>query len=347
MKKTNYIISVVLAIVLLFGAHLASAIQPIPKESGFSGFVRPGIGYLNFKSNMVASFLGYDLSKERVNSLTDSPNSQDSVLVTAPFSVEYTFASTRTQLFLGTSLTDLVRFDMAQQFGVKQGIGSMGIIQGGILFSGMPAKVWKDPYVVNEKRDETSRDSNGVRLAWDRIAGSGLMLQYTYRKIDISSEKSGDFLGLSANDRKLLKRDGDRHIGEILYRFNIAKKHRLTPAFIYTFDDRDGGAMKNDSYDFQVTYGYLGDTFTFTGNAFVGWADYDDKNPIPAFNKTQEDDRYGIQGTLYYKNPWDWSLLGSNPINFFVGGAFADTESNIDFYDQEVFMTTVGVFFKW
>ena len=38
--------------------------------------------------------------------------------------------------------------------------------------------------------------------------------------------------------------------------------------------------MKSDGYDFQLTYGYNGDTFKFTGNASIGWADYDDKNPI-------------------------------------------------------------------
>jgi hypothetical protein len=182
-------------------------------------------------------------------------------------------------------------------------------------------------------------------LTWDRIFGSQFQLQYTYRKIDISSEKSGDFLGLSNDDKKLLERDGDRHIGDVAYRFNFAKRHTLAPAFIYTKDDLDGDAMKSDVYDFQLTYAYLGDTFSFTGNAFIGWADYDEKNPI--YDKKQDDDRYGIQGTLYYKNPWNWSLFGSNPMNFYVGAAFADTDSNIDFYDQEAFLTTAGVFFKW
>jgi hypothetical protein len=34
-------------------------------------------------------------------------------------------------------------------------------------------------------------------------------------------------------------------------------------------------------------------------------------------------------------------------MNFFVGAAFADTNSNIDFYDQEATMVMGGVFFKW
>jgi hypothetical protein len=294
---------------------------------------------------MVASFLGFDLSDKKTDSLDDSPDSQSTGIASAPFSLQYTFASTRTQLFLGTDLTDLVRFDYAQQLGVKQEIGKLGLLQGGILFSGIPAKVWKDPYVVDKNRDETNRTSNGGRLVWDRIFGSHFQLQYTYRKIDVSSEKSGDFLGLSNADKKLLERDGDRHVGEALYRFRLAEKHVLAPGFIYSYNDRDGDAMKNDAYDFRLTYAYFGDTFSFTGNAFIGWADYDDRNPI--YDKKQDDDRYGIQGTLYYKNPWNWSLFGSNPMNFFVGAAFADVDSNIDFYDQEVTMITGGVFFKW
>ena len=345
MKKSTIIVFAALSILLLYGADFATALEPIPKESGFTGFIRPGVGYMRFKSNMVASFLGFDLSEEKIDSLSDSPDSQSTGIALVPFSLEYTFASTRTQLFLGTDLTDLIRFDYSQQFGVKQGIGSFGILQGGILFSGIPAKVWKDPYVVDRNRDETSRTSNGGRLTWDRIFGSQFQLQYTYRKIDISSEKSGDFLGLSNADKKLLERDGDRHVGDVAYRFNFAKRHTLAPAFVYTKDDLDGDAMKSDVYDFQLTYAYLGDTFSFTGNAFIGWADYDEKNPI--YDKKQDDDRYGIQGTLYYKNPWNWSLFGSNPMNFYVGAAFADTDSNIDFYDQEAFLTTAGVFFKW
>jgi hypothetical protein len=345
MKNTNFLTIAVIAVILLLGANLATALDPIPKESGFSGFIRPGVGYLNFKSNMVASFLGFDLSDKKTDSLDDSPDSQSTGIALAPFSLQYTFASTRTQLFLGTDLTDLVRFDYAQQLGVKQEIGKLGLLQGGILFSGIPAKVWKDPYVVDKNRDETNRTSNGGRLVWDRIFGSHFQLQYTYRKIDVSSEKSGDFLGLSNADKKLLERDGDRHVGEALYRFRLAEKHVLAPGFIYSYNDRDGDAMKNDAYDFRLTYAYFGDTLSFTGNAFIGWADYDDRNPI--YDKKQDDDRYGIQGTLYYKNPWNWSLFGSNPMNFFVGAAFADVDSNIDFYDQEVTMIIGGVFFKW
>ena len=161
---------------------------------------------MRFKSNMVASFMGTDLSDEKIDSLSDSPDSESSAVVMAPFRLAYTFASTCSEVFLGTELTDLIRFDLSQQLGVKQEIGRFGILQAGFLFNGVPAKVWRDPYALDQNRDETPRKSNGGRL-------------------DIGSEKSGQSLPLlTSSERDDLDRDGDRHIGEILYRFHLAKK---------------------------------------------------------------------------------------------------------------------------
>ncbi|MGD8776542.1 MAG: DUF2860 family protein [Syntrophobacterales bacterium] len=346
MKKRTFFAVAALIGVFLLGADLARALEPIPDESGFSGFVRPGVGYMSFKTNLVASFLGFDLSEKKNDSLNDSPDSESTAIALIPFSVAYTFASTRTQVFLGTDIVNLIRFDYSQQLGVKQGIGSFGILQAGYLFSSIPAKVWKDPYLVNQNRSDTKRNSNGLRLTWDRIFNTQLQVQFTYRNIDISSERSGDSLGfLTSNDRDRLKRDGDQYGLEVLYRFDITEKHRLTPAFTYTLDDRDGDAMSSDTYDIQLTYGYSGDPFTVIVNGFIGWADYDKKNPI--YDKTQDDDRFGVNAQIYYTNPWGWTLLNSKPMQFYISAAYIDIDSNIDFYDQEAIFTTVGVGFRW
>ena len=94
-----------------------------------------------------------------------------------------------------------------------------------------------------------------------------------------------------------------------------------------------------------VTYAYFGDPIALTLNGLIGKADYDKRNPI--YDKTRDDDRYGLQGTLFYKNPWSWKLFGSNPITFFVNAAYFKTDSNIDFYDQQVVLASGGVFLRW
>ena len=346
MKKNILLIIVALATILLVGADLAMALQPVPKESGFGGFFRPGVGYLRYKTNLVASFVGYDLSEKSINSRFNTPDSESSAFALLPFSLHYTFADTRTQVLVGTELTDLVRFDYTQQIAVKQELGEFGILQAGFLFSAVPAKVWKDPYLVNQERSKTNRRSMGFRLAWDRILQTDLQLQYTYRNIDVSSEQSGQSVaGLTPGQRELLKRDGGTHQLEALYRFTLAEQHRLMPAIVFTLDDRDGGAMKSNAYDFQVTYAYNGDPITAFVTTFVGWADYDKENPI--YLKKQEDDRFGLNGQVYYKNPWGWTLLGSDPMRFYISVAYMNIDSNINFYDQEGFLTTVGVGWTW
>jgi hypothetical protein len=345
MNKFWHITVGVMAVVFVAIAIPVLAIQPIPNQSGFNGFIQPGGGYLKIKSNMVAKVARFDLSDSQISSINDEPDSESEGVITLPFEIAYTFAGTRTQVFLGTQLIDLLRFDFSQQLGVRQEIGSLGVLQGGVLFSGIPSKVWKDPYVEGQNRKDTSRDSTGARLVWDQILGSGFQLQYTYRNIDISSEKSGEFLGLDSGDRRRLDRNGDIHQGTVLYRFKFGEKHRLTPEFIFGYDDRDGDARTNNNYGIQLTYSYLGDPISLILNGLYSYADYDKKNPI--YDKTQEDDSYGVGATVYYKNPWGWSLFGSKPMNFFVTGGYYLNDSNIDFYKEEVVLGTAGVLFRW
>ncbi len=345
MKKIGYIIMGVMTAVFLAGGIPALAIEPIPQQSGFGGYVQPAVGYLKIKSNMVAKVASFDLSDQRINSIFDEPSSESEAVVTLPFEINYTFAGTRTQLFLGTQLINLLRFDFTQQLGARQEIGSLGVLQGGLLFSGIPSKVWKDPYVQGQNREDTTRTSTGARLVWDRIFGSAFQAQYTYRNVDISSEKSGQFLGLSSAASDRLRRDGDIHEASVLYRFKFGERHGLTPELILGYEDREGDARTNESIGTQLTYTYRGDPISLVLNGSYSYADYDKKNPI--YNKTQEDDSYGVGGTVFYKNPWGWSLFGSKPMNFFVTGAYYYNDSNIDFYKEEVVLGAAGVLFRW
>jgi len=54
-----------------------------------------------------------------------------------------------------------------------------------------------------------------------------------------------------------------------------------------------------------------------------------------------------VGATVYYKNPWNWSMLGSKPMNFFVTGAYYYNDSNIDFYKEEIVLVSTGVLFRW
>lgn len=74
MKNQTLVKVALVSIVLILCTTMTLALKPIPQESGFSGFFSPGVGYMSFKTNILASFLGFDLSDEKTDSLFDIPN---------------------------------------------------------------------------------------------------------------------------------------------------------------------------------------------------------------------------------------------------------------------------------
>ncbi len=337
--------SVFLAVVLSLYATMAFAIEPIPKESGFGGFVSLGVGGNRIKNNMIAGNVFADVGKDRIRSLAQSPDSESTAMPSIGFELKYTFADTGTQLYLGNALEDMLRFDLTTQLGVRQDLEDYGIVAAAFVFNGIATEVWKDPYNTTQKRKETDRTANGVRFIWDKIMGSDLQIQYTARKIEIDKERSGVSLGLTNAETKLLRREGDFGQAEILYRFKLADKQILIPSFVYTKDDLDGDAMSSDTYDFQLTYSFTRNKFNLIANGFVGRSECDEKNPI--FSKKQEDDRYGGAVRVSYRQPFGWQPFGNETFNVWGSVAFYRSDANINFYEQEALVGAMGALIRF
>jgi hypothetical protein len=141
-----------------------------------------------------------------------------------------------------------VTLDGVTQLGARKDIGAAGILQGGLLFSGIPTQVWEDPYAEGVRRKETDRDSTGVRVEWDRILGTAFDLTFSYRDISIDTDRSGEGVTSVSCDavcQELLRRDGDQYSFDVsyLYRLGEGGRHLVRPMVRYTTDDRDGEAI--------------------------------------------------------------------------------------------------------
>ncbi len=345
MRPTRLTSKVLAAFLLCVSATTAFAIEPIPKESGFSGFVNAGAAYLDVKNNMIAGNDLGDVGKDTIDSIFDSPDSESDVIPVLNAEVRYTFASTRTQLFVGNRLEDFLRFDLAALAGVKQELPDESILSVAYVFSALPTEVWSDPYVESFPRQKTDRNSRGVRITYDRILGTKLQLEYTYRKIDLDDERSGQTQlvpggFLKPSETQLLDREGNRHDIEVLYVFDIGEKHTLIPAFDYLRDDLDGGAMSADRYRFQITHRYAGERFIFVTNLEYRYSDYDDRNPI--YNKTQDGDRYGGTFTAFYRR-----LFGVDGLSLTGTFLALREDSNIDFYESQVVGGILSLFYRF
>jgi hypothetical protein len=315
----------------------------IPQESGFSGFVNAGGALWRVEDNMVKKISYFKIGDSNINSTDDKPKSEYAVTPILNFNLRYTFASTRTQIFLGNQLQDLLRLDVATLLGVRQELADQSIIGVSYVFSPLVTEVYKDPYDTSGSRSGTDRNINGVRLSYDNILSTDLSFQYTYRNIDIDDEESGSALGLTGSQRDRLDRNGDQHDVEFLYRYALEEggnKHTLIPSFKYSRFDLDGDAMSNNFFMFRLNYRYDVAKFAFVVNGYYGYADYDKSNPI--YNKTRNDDRYGFGLIGWYKR-----FLDVEGLALTANVLLNRQDSNIDFYDSEIDLYFISVFYQF
>jgi len=325
-------------------APAALAIEPIPSTPGWRGFVVVGAGYIDLESNTVAGNNLIDIGQPTISSVTQRPSSDDTFHPVVTGEINYTFNG-GWQAFFGTSLEDAVTLDGVTQLGVRKDLGSAGILQGGLLFSGIPTQVWEDPYAEGVRREETDRDSSGLRLQWDRVLGSAFELTFSYRDISIDTERSGEGVTSVACDagcQELLRRDGDQYSFDVsyLYRLGEGRRHLVRPMVRYTIDDREGDAISSDGYRLQLSYIFLGQGYSVASNLVYGSSSQDARNPI--FGARTDADGIAVDTTLFYRLPIEsgrWQAVGSV--------LWGESDSDVAFHDNEIFMVSLGVMYRF
>jgi len=342
--KSPRLALLLLAAIMASIAPLANAIEPIPETVGWRGFVVLGGGYIDVKSNLVAGNRFIDIGQADIDSIYQSPQSDNAFSPVVTGEVNYTFGN-GWQAFLGTALEDAVTLDAVSQVGVRKDLGGAGILQGGVMFSGIPTVSWEDPYAEGAPREETDHDAAGLRLQWDRVLGSAFQATFSYRDISIEDERSGQgVLSVSCpvECQDLLRREGDQYVFDLsyLYRLGANGNHLLRPMVRYTVDDRDGAAVSADSWRLQLSYAYTGQAFTLTSNVTAGSMSRDERNPL--FDAKTDADRLAIDATLFYPLPGTdrrWQLVAH--------ALWGEDDSEVRFHDSQLFMMSIGVMYRF
>jgi hypothetical protein len=322
----------------------AAAIEPIPQTPGWRGFVVGGVGYMDLKSNVVAGNGILDIGRPQIGSVNDAPRSDDAVHAVFTGEINYTFEN-RWQAFFGTAIEDAVTLDGVTQLGVRKDMGGPGVLQVGYVFSGIPTQSWEDPYAEGVEREETDRDSNGVRVQWDRIFGSGFQSTLTYRDVSIERERSGQGVLSVACDaacQDQLRRDGDQYSFDVSYLFKLGEgsRHLLRPLVRYTTNDRDGEAMSGDAYRLQLSYVFLGQGYSVASNVAYGSSSQDARNPI--FGVKTDSDVFAVDTTVFYRLPiasGRWQAVGSV--------LWGEEDNDVRFHNNEVFSISVGAMYRF
>ncbi len=326
---------------LITVAGNANAIEPIPEETGLSGYLLLGAGVTDLKSNTVVGNDIIDVGDDTISSIFQKPESDDSAHPILGVELKYTLPG-RNQIFLGSSLEDRLTMDFANQLGWRKQTETAGSFQIGLLLPEPSIEVWEDPYLEGEPRKEVDRDSQGLRFEWDNIMGSAFGFLVQGRDIEIDPERSGSDpgLGCDAQCQDLLDRNGDQYVARGWYRYVLSPSHILEPQLRFRREDRDGDAISRDAWAMQLAYAYIRPPWTVVSNLLYGQSSYDKPNPL--YGRRQDADTVSVDATVLYDLATEsgrWQLTGS----VFWG----NSDSDIRFHDNELAQIAVGIIYNF
>ena len=329
---------------LALGSSGAFAVTAIPADSGWNGYINLGIGAGTSESNMIAGIGSIDLGEEKISSLEDGPGSEDVVLPLIQFEVAYTLGENRTQFYLGNQEADPLSFDLATtlktHLGVRQEIPGIALVDFSLSASSLPLDVWKDPYVVDEKRGDTERTTSGLNITIDEIFGTGFELAWSSIEVELDDERSGEALGLSQAQQRSLDREGQVYNLQLSYDWKINDRHRLAPLIAWVDHDLDGAAMAEDGIALVLKHLYKRDRWLLTSRVFYQDLESDARNPI--FDQQGEADLLGASFTAFYLKPFGLQNWTAN-----ATVAYQDKDSEIDFYDSTFGLVSFGMFYRF
>ncbi len=324
MKKT------ILSVAISTLAMSASAMDAIPPEAGFSGFLALGAAGGQVESNFLAEVLSIDLSNDDIYTY-DSPDNTDIIIPSFNYNLGYTFADKKTRVYLGTAVEDSLDFSTNTVLAVRHDFDSLGGIELAGLAPGVAkVEVWENPYLLGQNRSSTERTTSGGRLTWDKMFGTGLEFIANVRKVELDHERSGQGLGLTQAQEKLLDREGDLTRIELGYTFNFGGDNiTVRPSAAYIDNDLDGDAMAQDGYELGVSFAYDAGKYVWLNRAAYQSLDGDKVNPI--FNQTNDADVYVLASEVRVPDPFGWENWYTT-----VGVQWAENQADIDFNKSSI-----------
>jgi hypothetical protein len=328
-----------LALTLIIPATVQAA-PDIPTAAGWRGMVNIGAGVGQSETNMLASISSIDLGDERISSLDEDAGSEDVAFPALQFDVSYTLADTRTQFYLRNQPSPYVFLDLEALGGVRQQVSGIGIVDIALSATTVPTDVWKDPYLVDTNRGDTERTSLGLHLAWHNIMDGALSFEFSTKEIEIDDEDSGDTLGFTVAEERLLERTGQVYRFNLSYQWQLNDRHQLVPAIAWLNYDLDGGAMAEDGAALRLEHRYNRDRWRLVSQLEYRGLESDEDNPI--YGDAADKDVLIAGVALFYEQPFGLERWTAN-----ARASWYDADSDIDFYDESLGVITIGMMYRF
>lgn len=301
-------------------------------EHGFSGELTLLMGNTNVTSNFNTD------QNQKVGLLNVEAESNSEFLLAPLGQLRYNFGSNNhQQVFLGSSRADISEGDFVVELGYKYSLEEGSAISISYLPS-LIAETWADPFIINQERQETDVTSNAFRVQYDRILTSNFSIDLAYYTVELDEEQSG--FNQTGQIIGTLDRNGNGLYSKVSHTSRLEKTAFLALSLLYKNFDADGEAMSNSQLGVELSYKKLINRHALALTAKYKQHTYDETHPI--FNLEQDDDEMNIFAAYEYSQFMDWDNVGFNAI---VG--YTQTNSNIDFYDEDSYLIGVGLSYKF
>ncbi|WP_117232850.1 DUF2860 domain-containing protein [Vibrio maerlii] len=302
------------------------AMAQLSDNTGISGELSLSTGFVSGRSNFNTN------GDETITNTFDKASSDSGAILLPLGNVAYTFgANLDKQIYAGTSREDIAVGNLALELGYKQELDSGMVVDLSILPTIMAGETWENPYQVNVVRKTTDESGNAFRVKLSNIIGSNFDLDMAYATKEIDNEKTG----INA-----LERDSETLYMKSGYMFTINSTSFIKPSLTYVKTEADGKANSFDGITGEISYFKILDRHQIALTASYTDRSFDATNPI--YNRTRNEEEVSLFAAYEYREfmDWqDWSLVS------FAG--YGKTDSNIDFYDEDQFIFTVGMNYQF
>ena len=209
------------------------------------------------------------------------------------------------------------------RIGMAQPVNDLGVFDFALQYS--RGSVWKNPYLLNIDREDTTKATSGILFSWNNIMESNVRGSYSFTSVDIDD----DVLGNTNPD---LKRSGCLHTFGAEYQIFLNQTDFFTPSFKLARGEMEGDAFSFNSMKLAGTYIHLNTSFMVNLMLSYEIKKYDQNHPI--FNQTREDDTLDAMFVATKFNLLGLEhLLEHLSLTAFTG--ITSTDSNIDFHDEQ------------
>jgi len=205
------------------------------------------------------------------------------------------------------------------KIGMAQPVNDLGVLDFALQYS--RGSVWKNPYLLNIDREDTTKETSGILFSWNNIMESNVRGSYSFTRVDIDDDVLGD-------TNPELRRSGYLHTLGAEYQIFLSQTNFFTPSFNLTRGEMEGDVFSFNSMELAGKYTYLNPSFMVNFKLSYEIKKYDQMHPT--FNQTREDDTLDAMLVVTKFNP-----LGFEHICLTAFTGISSTDSNIDFYDEQ------------